>query len=96
MQMLSDDDVNLRDLSSGELDAAWDLWFDLAQSTNEADPPYTHGVFTGRPSVAASGGRVSEVVVEKTESRAVEGASSIHEPEAHVSGPVRFSDSESP
>jgi hypothetical protein len=24
-------------------EAAWDLWFDLAQATNESDPPYTHG-----------------------------------------------------
>jgi hypothetical protein len=45
MSMLSDDDVNLRDLSDEELDLAWDLWFDLAQSTNDDDPPYTHGVF---------------------------------------------------
>ncbi|MGQ0734673.1 MAG: hypothetical protein ACT4QD_13590 [Acidobacteriota bacterium] len=47
MQMLSDDDLNLRDMTPDELDAAWDLWFDLAQSTNDADPPYTHGVFAG-------------------------------------------------
>ena len=45
MPMLSDDDVNLRDLSAEELDAAWDLWFDLAQTTNDTDPPYSHGVF---------------------------------------------------
>ena len=44
MQMLSDDDVNLGEMSDEELDAAWDLWFDLAQATNESDPPYTHGV----------------------------------------------------
>lgn len=43
--MLSEDDVNLADMSADELDAAWDLWFDLAQSTNDADPPYEHGVF---------------------------------------------------
>lgn len=48
MQMLSDDDVAIKTLSPEELDAAWDLWLDLAQSTNDADPPYTHGVFTGR------------------------------------------------
>jgi hypothetical protein len=47
MQMLSDDDVNLRDMSADELDAAWDLWFETAQTTNDADPPYTHGVFAG-------------------------------------------------
>ncbi len=45
MKMLSDDDLNLKDMSDEELAAAWDLWFDLAQSTNDADPPYTHGVF---------------------------------------------------
>ncbi len=45
MKMLSDDDLNLKGMSDEELAAAWDLWFDLAQSTNDADPPYTHGVF---------------------------------------------------
>lgn len=45
--MLSDDDLDLKDLSDEELARAWDLWFDLAQSTNDADPPYEHGVFAG-------------------------------------------------
>jgi hypothetical protein len=45
MPMLSDDDLNLRDLSDEELERAWDLWFDLAQVTNDADPAHTHGVF---------------------------------------------------
>jgi len=45
MDNLSDDDLNLRDMTEEELAAAWDLWFDLAQSTNDFDPPYTHGVF---------------------------------------------------
>jgi hypothetical protein len=45
MSMLSEDDGNLADLSAEELDAAWDLWFDLAQSTNDSDPLYSHGVF---------------------------------------------------
>ena len=43
--MLSEDDLNLVDLSPDELDLAWDLWFDLAQTTNDQDPPYSHGVF---------------------------------------------------
>ncbi len=47
MQMLSEDDLDLATMSPEELEAAWDLWFDLAQSTNDADPPYTHGVFVG-------------------------------------------------
>jgi hypothetical protein len=45
MDNLSDDDLNLKDMTDEELAAAWDLWFDLAQSTNDFDPPYTHGVF---------------------------------------------------
>ena len=49
MPMLSEDDLNLRDMSDEELDAAWDLWFDLAQTTNDSDPPYTHGVFVHEP-----------------------------------------------
>ncbi len=35
--MLSEDDLNLRDMTPEELDAAWDLWFDLARETDEFD-----------------------------------------------------------
>ena len=45
MEMLSQDDLDLRDLDDEELARAWDLWFDLAQTTNDSDPPYSHGVF---------------------------------------------------
>jgi hypothetical protein len=56
MSMLSEDDLNLRDLSDEELALAWDLWFDLAQATNDADPLYSHGVFQlVRPPVAPMG-----------------------------------------
>lgn len=47
MSMLSDDDLNLRELSDDELVRAWDLWFDLAQVTNASDPAYSHGVLVG-------------------------------------------------
>lgn len=47
MSLLSEDDLDIAELSPEELAAAWDLWFDLAQATNEADPPYAHGVFAG-------------------------------------------------
>ena len=47
MTMLSEDDLNLRELTDEELDRAWDLWFDLAQTTNAWDRPYTHGVLVG-------------------------------------------------
>ena len=63
MPMLSEDDLDIRDLSDDELDLAWDLWFDLAQTTNDDDPPYTHGVFQrvelttkGHVGPASSGG----------------------------------------
>lgn len=47
MKMLSEDDLDLAGMSDEELASAWDLWFDLAQTTNEQDPPWTHGVFIG-------------------------------------------------
>lgn len=58
MQMLSEDDRNIREMTPDELDAAWDLWFDLAQSTNDADPPYSHGVLAAGdvPRGRAAGG----------------------------------------
>jgi len=45
MDLLSDDDLNLKNMTPDELDRAWDLWFDLAQATNDTDPTWTHGVF---------------------------------------------------
>ena len=45
MELLSEDDLDLKGMTWEELERAWDLWFDLAQSTNDFDPPYTHGVF---------------------------------------------------
>ena len=45
MELLSEDDLNLKDMTWEELNRAWDLWFDLAQATNDFDPPYEHGVF---------------------------------------------------
>ncbi|MBL8112800.1 MAG: hypothetical protein JNK60_07945 [Acidobacteria bacterium] len=47
MKLLSDDDLDLASMTPEELDRAWDLWFELAQETNDHDPPYTHGVFVG-------------------------------------------------
>jgi hypothetical protein len=45
MEMLSEDDLNLKDMTPEELDLAWNHWFDLAQATNDSDPRHTHGVF---------------------------------------------------
>ena len=49
MTQLSEDDGDLAGLTDQELARAWDLWFDLAQTTNDDDPPYTHGVFQLAP-----------------------------------------------
>ena len=63
MSMLSEDDLNLGELSDDELVRAWDLWFDLAQVTNDSDPSYSHGVFVGvePPSEPDAAGPASEV-----------------------------------
>jgi hypothetical protein len=45
MRGLSEDDLDLAGMTAEELVAAWDLWFDLSQETNDADLPYSHGVF---------------------------------------------------
>ncbi|PYR22739.1 MAG: hypothetical protein DMF95_04220 [Acidobacteria bacterium] len=52
--LLSDDDLNLREMTEEELARAWDLWFELAQATNEWDPPYEHGVFVGIERISTS------------------------------------------
>jgi hypothetical protein len=57
MEMLSEDDLNLREMTDEELELAWDLWFDLAQSTNDWDPPYEHGVFVGMDKGTPASGR---------------------------------------
>ncbi len=56
MSMLSEDDLNLGDMTDAELDLAWDLWFEIAQTTNDWDPPYEHGVLVDleRPYSSAS------------------------------------------
>jgi hypothetical protein len=63
MQMLSEDDLNLRSMSEEELDAAWDLWFDLAQETNAFDPAYSHGVLVGW---APESGRANHEIAGRT------------------------------
>ena len=59
--MSNEDDLNILDMTREELDFAWDLWFDLAQSTNDADAPYTHGVVAG-PEGFASHASVSRPI----------------------------------
>jgi len=59
--MLSEDDLDIKSMSSEELDAAWELWFDLASETDPFDPLYTHGVFVGwRPPALRNPGDAGE------------------------------------
>jgi len=45
-EFLSEEDLDLRNLSQSELIEWWDEWLRLAQATNDLDrDEYTHGVF---------------------------------------------------
>lgn len=49
-EFLSEEDLDLRNMSDEELEAYWNLWLELAQSTNEQDEHlYSHGVFASEP-----------------------------------------------
>ncbi len=49
-EFLSEEDLDLRNLSEEELIAYWNLWLDQAQATNELDKDcYSHGVFETAP-----------------------------------------------
>ncbi len=49
-EFLSEEDLDLRNLSDEELMAYWELWLQQAQVTNDLDEhTYSHGVFTAEP-----------------------------------------------
>jgi hypothetical protein len=50
-EFLSEEDLDLKNLSWEELLAYWDLWLRQAQATNDLDEHlYAHGVFRRDPS----------------------------------------------
>ncbi|MFY9824124.1 MAG: hypothetical protein WAM82_22295 [Thermoanaerobaculia bacterium] len=50
-EFLSEEDLDLRNLSWEELIAYWNLWLHQAQATNDLDEDlYSHGVFERAPS----------------------------------------------
>ena len=52
-EFLSEEDLDLGNLSPEELATYWRLWLTQAQSTNDADrASYSHGVFARDPSVS--------------------------------------------
>jgi len=49
-QFLSEEDLDLQNLSDEELEAVWNEWLIAAQATNEEDKHlYSHGVFIREP-----------------------------------------------
>lgn len=53
-EFLSEEDLDLRNLTEAELFAWWDLWLEQAQATNDLDArTYSHGVFTVEPEAPA-------------------------------------------
>ena len=49
-EFLSEEDLDLRELTEEELEATWLLWLRQAQATNDVDDAtYSHGVFTHEP-----------------------------------------------
>jgi hypothetical protein len=52
---LSEEDLDLANLSTEELEAWWNAWLEAAQVTNEDDQyDYSHGVFRRAPVVLPS------------------------------------------
>ncbi len=49
-EFLSEEDLDLQNLSEQELYEYWNFWLEQAQATNEMDRySYSHGVFTVEP-----------------------------------------------
>lgn len=54
-EFLSEEDLDLRNLSQEELIAYWNLWLHQAQATNDLDEDlYSHGVFERDPTRSRS------------------------------------------
>lgn len=52
-EFLSEEDLDLRNLSAEELVAYWNQWLEQAQATNAVDADsYAHGVFQRVPAAA--------------------------------------------
>jgi hypothetical protein len=49
-EFLSEEDLDLKNLTDEELYACWNAWLERAQATNDADTHlYSHGVFQVEP-----------------------------------------------
>lgn len=55
-EFLSEEDLDLRNLTHEELIAYWNLWLEQAQATNDLDADlYSHGVFEREPRAEPAG-----------------------------------------
>jgi hypothetical protein len=60
-EFLSEEDLDLRNLSREELFECWNQWLIQAQATNDADEDsYSHGVFTEMPAGGPQSLRVAD------------------------------------
>jgi len=60
-EFLSEEDLDLANLSDAELERYWDLWLRQAQATNDLDAHlYSHGVFVEEPRIEPFPPRPSE------------------------------------
>lgn len=51
-EFLSEEDMDLRNLSTEELESWWNAWLEAAQATNQEDQwDYSHGVFRKSPPI---------------------------------------------
>ncbi|MEI6810333.1 MAG: hypothetical protein WCN95_16560 [bacterium] len=54
-EFLSEEDLDIRNMSQDELYAYWNLWLEQAQASNDLDyNTYSHGVFVLEPPVSSS------------------------------------------
>ena len=64
-EFLSEEDLDLRNLTHEELLAYWNLWLAQAQATNDRDEhEYSHGVFAQEPQAASPRKLQSSAVVQ--------------------------------
>jgi hypothetical protein len=69
-EFLSEEDLDLRNLSQDELIAYWNLWLEQAQATNDLDEAlYSHGVFERDPAERLAARPPVEKVLERIRER---------------------------
>lgn len=69
-EFLSEEDLDLKNMSREDLFTCWNHWLEQAQVTNDADrDTYSHGVFIKEPAADTGLSRVAEERVDYQEDR---------------------------